>query len=64
MAAPRLSGLFRRDVDYPVNSLITAITSSLGVDREWRMDNLGKALLNHGDFRARGFKIGEDCTWP
>ncbi|GHV00689.1 hypothetical protein AGMMS50248_10640 [Deltaproteobacteria bacterium] len=45
------------------------------MDREWRMDNLGKALLNHGDFRARGFKImgifdcdplkiGEDCTWP
>jgi redox-sensing transcriptional repressor len=51
-----------RGVGYPVLSLIKAITSSLGVDREWRMaligvGNLGKALLNHGDFRARGFNI-------
>ncbi|MDR2573149.1 MAG: redox-sensing transcriptional repressor Rex [Desulfovibrio sp.] len=57
-----------RGVGYPVVSLIKAITSSLGVDREWRMaligvGNLGKALLNHGDFRARGFNIREifDC---
>ncbi|MDR1659092.1 MAG: redox-sensing transcriptional repressor Rex [Desulfovibrio sp.] len=51
-----------RGVGYPVLSLIKAITSSLGVDQEWRMaligvGNLGKALLNHGDFRARGFNI-------
>ncbi|MBO4300660.1 MAG: redox-sensing transcriptional repressor Rex [Desulfovibrio sp.] len=51
-----------RGVGYRVKSLIEAITSSLGVDREWRMaligvGNLGKALLNHGEFRARGFNI-------
>ncbi|MBO5491247.1 MAG: redox-sensing transcriptional repressor Rex [Desulfovibrio sp.] len=51
-----------RGVGYHVKSLIAAITSSLGVDREWRMaligvGNLGKALLNHGEFRARGFNI-------
>ncbi|MBQ9452339.1 MAG: redox-sensing transcriptional repressor Rex [Desulfovibrio sp.] len=51
-----------RGVGYQVKSLIAAITSSLGVDREWRMaligvGNLGKALLNHGEFRARGFNI-------
>ena len=47
---------------YHVTSLIAAITSALGVDREWRMaligvGNLGKAILNHGEFRARGFNI-------
>lgn len=51
-----------RGVGYPVRSLIAAITSSLGVDREWRMvligvGNLGRALLNHGEFRARRFNI-------
>ena len=51
-----------RGVGYPVKSLIAAITSSLGVDREWRMaligvGNLGKAILNHGEFRSRGFNI-------
>ena len=51
-----------RGVGYHVKSLIAAITSSLGVDLEWRMaligvGNLGKAILNHGEFRARGFNI-------
>ena len=51
-----------RGVGYQVTSLIAAITSSLGVDREWRMaligvGNLGKALLNHTEFRARNFNI-------
>ncbi|HJG34147.1 MULTISPECIES: redox-sensing transcriptional repressor Rex [Desulfovibrio] len=51
-----------RGVGYHITSLIAAITSSLGVDREWRMalvgvGNLGKAILNHGEFRARGFNI-------
>ena len=51
-----------RGVGYHVKSLIAAITSSLGVDREWRMaligvGNLGKAILNHSEFRARGFNI-------
>lgn len=51
-----------RGVGYNVNALIHAITKSLGVDREWKMaligvGNLGRAILNHGDFRARGFNI-------
>lgn len=51
-----------RGLGYNVVSLIGAITSSLDVDREWRMaligvGNLGKALLNHGEFRDRGFNI-------
>lgn len=51
-----------RGVGYNVKDLIRSITHSLGVDREWRMaligaGNLGRALLNHGDFRARGFNI-------
>ncbi|MBD5607931.1 MAG: redox-sensing transcriptional repressor Rex [Desulfovibrio sp.] len=51
-----------RGVGYNVEALIRAITRSLGVDREWKMvlvgvGNLGRAILNHGDFRARGFNI-------
>ena len=51
-----------RGVGYPVKSLISAITSSLGVDREWRLaligvGNLGKAILNHNEFRIRKFNI-------
>ena len=51
-----------RGVGYNVKSLIAAIVSVLGVDREWRMaligvGNLGRALLNHHEFRARGFNI-------
>lgn len=51
-----------RGVGYNVTSLTAAITSALDVDREWKMaligvGNLGKALLNHSDFRARGFNI-------
>ena len=51
-----------RGMGFHVKSLIAVITSSLGVDREWRMaligvGNLGKAILNHGEFRARGFNI-------
>lgn len=51
-----------RGVGYNVAALISSITGALGVDREWRMalvgvGNLGRAILNHGDFRARGFNI-------
>lgn len=51
-----------RGVGYRVDALIMAIKNSLGVNREWRMalvgaGNLGRAILNHGDFRARGFII-------
>lgn len=51
-----------RGVGYNINSLILAITQSLGVDREWRIalvgvGNLGRAILNHREFRVRGFNI-------
>lgn len=51
-----------RGVGYNVKALILAITRSLGVDREWKMalvgvGNLGRAILNHREFRARGFNI-------
>lgn len=51
-----------RGVGYNVQALIKAITHSLGVDREWKIalvgvGNLGKALLNHHEFRSRGFNI-------
>lgn len=51
-----------RGVGYNVKALIKAITEALGVDREWKMalvgvGNLGRAILNHGEFRARGFNI-------
>lgn len=51
-----------RGVGYQVRPLIASITSALGVDREWRMalvgvGNLGRAILNHAEFRARGFNI-------
>ena len=51
-----------RGVGYNVLALIRAITQALGVDREWKMvmigvGNLGRAILNHGEFRARGFNI-------
>lgn len=51
-----------RGVGYYVNSLVKSITQALGVDREWRtalvgVGNLGKAILNHPDFRMRGFNI-------
>lgn len=51
-----------RGVGYNVRALILAITRSLGVDREWRLalvgvGNLGRAILNHHEFRSRGFNI-------
>ena len=51
-----------RGVGYRVDALIAAIKNALGVNREWRMalvgaGNLGRAILNHGEFRARGFNI-------
>ena len=51
-----------RGVGYNVKSLLLAITQALGVDREWKMalvgvGNLGRAILNHHEFRLRGFNI-------
>lgn len=51
-----------RGVGYNVKALIASISHSLGVDREWKMcligvGNLGRAILNHSEFEARGFKI-------
>jgi redox-sensing transcriptional repressor len=51
-----------RGVGYYVQDLITSIKQSLGVDRVWKtalvgVGNLGRALLNHREFRLRGFHI-------
>lgn len=51
-----------RGVGYNVKELIHSIKRALGVDREWKMalvgaGNLGRALLNHGEFRNRGFNL-------
>ena len=51
-----------RGVGYCVKSLIASLTHALGIDREWRtalvgVGNLGKAMLNHSEFRMRGFNI-------
>ena len=51
-----------RGVGYHVTSLIAAITSALGVDREWRMaligvGNLGKAIAGHMPFEQLGFSL-------
>lgn len=67
-----------RGVGYYVQDLISSIKRSLGVDRVWNtalvgIGNLGRALLNHGMFKTRGFhivgafdcdpfKIGEEVT--
>lgn len=51
-----------RGVGYNVTNLIEAIKASLGVDRVWKaalvgVGNLGRALLHHSEFKARGFHI-------
>lgn len=51
-----------RGVGYRVDALIASIKSALGVNRQWRLalvgaGNLGRAILNHGDFRDPGFLI-------
>ncbi|MBG0778257.1 MAG: redox-sensing transcriptional repressor Rex [Desulfovibrionaceae bacterium] len=51
-----------RGLGYYVKELNTSIKSALGVDRVWRcalvgVGNLGKALLNHHEFKLRGFHI-------
>lgn len=51
-----------RGVGYYVRSLITSLSVALGIDREWKtaiigVGNLGRAILNHPEFRARGFNI-------
>lgn len=67
-----------RGVGYYVQDLNSSIKRSLGVDRTWNtaligVGNLGRALLNHKEFKLRGFniiaafdcdpfKIGEDVS--
>lgn len=51
-----------RGVGYYVKMLIASITSALGIDREWKtalvgVGNMGRAILNHTEFRSRGFNI-------
>ena len=51
-----------RGVGYYVKNLIASISTALGIDREWKtalvgVGNMGRAILNHTEFRARGFNI-------
>ena len=49
-----------RGVGYYVSYLLEAIKVCLHANREWRaalVGNLGRALLNHREFRRRGFTI-------
>lgn len=51
-----------RGVGYYVKTLIASISSALGIDREWKtalvgVGNMGRAILNHSEFRVRGFNI-------
>lgn len=51
-----------RGVGYYVSYLLEAIKACLHANREWRaalvgVGNLGRALLNHQEFRRRGFTI-------
>lgn len=51
-----------RGVGYYSHDLNASIKQSLGVDRQWRaalvgVGNLGRALLNHKEFKRRGFHI-------
>ncbi len=51
-----------RGVGYYVKNLVASISSALGIAREWRMalvgvGNMGRAILNHSEFRAKGFNI-------
>lgn len=51
-----------RGVGYYVSYLLEAIKACLHANREWRaalvgVGNLGRAMLNHQEFRRRGFTI-------
>ncbi len=51
-----------RGVGYYIQDLNRAIKRSLGVDRVWNcaligVGNLGRALLNHKEFKLRGFNV-------
>ncbi len=51
-----------RGVGYYVQDLNSSIKRSLGVDRTWNaaligVGNLGRALLNHKEFKLRGFNV-------
>ncbi len=51
-----------RGVGYYVKALIASISDALGIAREWHLalvgvGNMGRAVLNHGEFRTKGFHI-------
>ncbi len=51
-----------RGVGYYVKALIASISDALGIAREWRLalvgvGNMGRAILNHSEFKAKGFHI-------
>ena len=51
-----------RGVGYTIAKLLKSISMSLGIDRQWRValvgiGNLGRALLNHPEFKQRNFHV-------
>ena len=51
-----------RGLGYNLTNLLTSISLALGIHREWRValvgvGNLGRALLNHPEFRQRNFHV-------
>ena len=51
-----------RGVGYHIVSLLKSLSLALGIHREWRvalvgLGNLGRALLNHPEFRQRNFHV-------
>ena len=51
-----------RGVGYHVKSLMASISESLAINHKWRIaligvGNMGRAILNHGEFRNKGFDI-------
>ena len=51
-----------RGIGYNIAELLKSITQALGINREWRvaligLGNLGRALLNHPEFKQRNFHV-------
>ncbi len=51
-----------RGVGYYVKALIACISDALGIARKWNLalvgvGNMGRAILNHSEFKAKGFHI-------
>jgi len=51
-----------RGVGYTITTLLNSISTALGIHRQWRValvgiGNLGRALLNHPEFKQRNFHV-------